>query len=215
MGAEVQDVRRSSTTKRRVGRPPLTKDPKLRILEAAARQFAQKGYESSSLGDLAESLGVSKAAIYHYFSTKQKIYDVIILNALSGLVNAVYQDVAEQSTPYDRLRAFMTAHARYFEAHYNEFVVMLVGFSGMSVLEMKYEAVRLRDKYEDLLRSIIEQGVQDGSFAQSTAVTARRGVLSVLSWMARWYSPTGTKSAEKIALEYFDLLTQGMNPRMP
>ncbi|EWM42258.1 bacterial regulatory s, tetR family protein [Bordetella holmesii 41130] len=60
--------------------------PRERILEAAAALFARSGYEGSSIADLACAIGVSKAAIYHYYPTKQDIYDAIIVEVLSGLL---------------------------------------------------------------------------------------------------------------------------------
>ena len=58
--------------------------PRERILEEAAKLFAHSGYDGSSVADLAAALGVSKAAIYHYFTTKQDIYDAIILAVLEA-----------------------------------------------------------------------------------------------------------------------------------
>ena len=76
---------------RRAGRPPMLAAPRERILEEAAKLFAHSGYDGSSVADLAAALGVSKAAIYHYFTTKQDIYDAIILAVLEGLTRHVGQ----------------------------------------------------------------------------------------------------------------------------
>jgi len=196
-----------------MGRPPLTKNPRHRILVTAAEMFARKGYEASSLGDLASAMGTSKAAIYHYFSTKQDIYDAIILEVLDGLLEAVTNEVSREETSAGKLRSFMVAHARFFETHHHKFVAMLIGFSGMTTVEYKQEAVRLRDKYEHMLRNIIDQGMHSGSFSQADTATTTRCVLSILNWMARWFKPGAGASAEDVALEYFSLLMHGLEPR--
>ena len=85
------------------------------------------------MADLAAALGVSKAAIYHYFTTKQDIYDAIILAVLEGLTRHVGQALDQAASPAERLRAFMLGHARYFERHHAEFVTMLIGYSGMAL----------------------------------------------------------------------------------
>lgn len=200
---------------KRVGRPPLTENPRHLIISTAAEMFAQNGYESSSLGTLASKMGMSKAAIYHYFSTKQDIYDAIILDVLNGLIDAVAVQVAQEDTATRKLRAFMVAHTRYFEAHHNEFVAMLIGFSGMTAVEYKQEAMRLRDKYEHMLREIIDQGMRSEEFAPTDATVTTRCVLSMLNWMVRWFKPGAGASAEHIALEYFHLLMHGLEPRNP
>lgn len=201
--------------KKRLGRPPATENPRERILDAAASLFAARGYETSSLGDLAAAMKVSKAAIYHYFSTKQDIYDAIILRTLEGLEEEVERAVAAEPAPPARLRAFMLAHARYFERHRSGFIVMLVGFSGMTTSEFKDEAMQLRDAYERLLRTIIAAGVADGSFRDVKVDTTTRAVLSLLNWMVRWFKPGAGMSAEQVALDYHDLLVKGMLPDLP
>lgn len=136
----------------RAGRPPTLAAPRERILEEAAKLFAHSGYDGSSVADLAAALGVSKAAIYHYFTTKQDIYDAIILAVLEGLTRHVGQALDQAASPAERLRAFMLGHARYFERHHAEFVTMLIGYSGMALPERE-DAARLRDGYEAPARS--------------------------------------------------------------
>ncbi|WP_028354564.1 MULTISPECIES: TetR/AcrR family transcriptional regulator [Bordetella] len=196
----------------RAGRPPTLEAPRERILEEAARLFARCGYESSSVADLAAAIGVSKAAIYHYYTTKQDIYDAIILDVLSGMTAAVSQAVAQAPSAVERLRSFMLAHARYFEDHHAQFVTMLVGYSGMAITERE-DAARLRDGYERLLRDIIAGGIASGEFRALDVAATGRAVLSMLNWMARWYQPGGPQTAEAIAAGYFDLLSGGLAAR--
>lgn len=194
----------------RAGRPPAVAEPRERILDAAARLFARCGYENSSIADLATAIGVSKAAIYHYYATKQEIYDAIILDVLAGLIAEVSHAVSQETTSSARLRQFMVAHARYFESRHPQFVTMLIGYSGMAMTERE-DASRLRDDYEQLLRAIIAEGVTRGEFRAMDVAAAGRAVLSMLNWMARWYRPGGAQSAEDIADGYFDLLSGGMS----
>ncbi|MFY0478741.1 TetR/AcrR family transcriptional regulator [Achromobacter marplatensis] len=193
----------------RAGRPPTLAAPRERILDEAAKLFAQSGYDGSSVSDLAGAIGVSKAAIYHYYPTKQDIYDAIILGVLSGLTQTVGQDVDRAEGAAARLRAFMVGHARYFEQHHAKFVTMLIGYSGMALPERE-DAARLRDGYEKRLRELITQGVADGTFRALDVAATGRAVLSMLNWMVRWYKPGQGDSAETIAAGYFDLLVGGM-----
>lgn len=199
----------TSSSKKRLGRPPAIDNPKQNILDYASRLFAEKGYETSSLNDLASAMGVSKAAVYHYFQTKQQIYDAIILDTLGGLVATVTESVAQETEAKKKLERFMTSHARYFEAHRHGFVVMLVGFSGMAHSEFRAEAMALRDAHERLLRLIIEEGVASGAFRPVNVVMTGRAVLSLLNWMVRWFKPGGA-TAEELVIDYYNLLLGGM-----
>jgi AcrR family transcriptional regulator len=61
----------SETATRSVGRPPKMEAPRERILAEATRLFSRAGYEATSLQEVAAAVGITKAAVYHYFPTKQ------------------------------------------------------------------------------------------------------------------------------------------------
>ncbi|MGE4373443.1 MAG: TetR/AcrR family transcriptional regulator [Xanthobacter sp.] len=200
-----------STREKRPGRPPSREDPRAQIVQQAARLFAHKGYETSSLSELAAAMGYSKGAIYNYFSSKQDIYDAIIIFSLKGLYETAAAAVRLEDPPVERLRQYMVAHARFLADNYDCFATMLVGFSGMHS-QLKGDALLLRDAHEGLLRQIIADGVEDGSFRAVDKAATGRAVLSLLSWMVRWFRPGGGKSAEEVAAEYHDLLVRGLLP---
>lgn len=194
---------------RRLGRPPLQDDPRAQILQHAARLFAAQGYAESSLSQVAAAMNYSKGAIYNYFASKQEIYDAIILATLIGLREAGLCAEDPALEPPERLKRFMLAHASYLAANADAFLTMLVGFSGMSP-EPRAQALTLRDAHEGLLRAIIAAGVEDGSFRGVDPAIVGRAVLSMLSWMARWFRPDGGKSARDVALDYYDLIVRGL-----
>lgn len=193
-----------------MGRPPLLRDPRAEILLQAAKLFAENGYAASSLNELAAAMNYSKGAIYNYFASKQEIYDAIIILTLTGLYEASASAVKPEDAPCQRLREFMIAHACFLAENYDSFVTMLVGFSGMANVDLKDDAVELRDAHEGLLRAIIAEGIADGSFRSADPATVGRAVLSLLSWMVRWFKPGGVKTAEDVAGEYCDLLLRGL-----
>lgn len=196
----------------RPGRPPLMDDPRAEILRRAAELFARKGYADSSLNELAAAMSYSKGAIYNYFSSKQEIYDAIIIFTLTGLYETGAAAVRMSDPPAERLRRFMVAHARFLADNYDCFVATLVGFSGMANAGLKDDALKLRDAHEGLLREILAAGIADGSFRGIDAAMAGRAVLSLLSWMVRWFKPGGPKTAQAVAEDYFDLVMRGLLP---
>ena len=197
--------------KPRLGRPPSVPNPREMILDHAARLFAEQGFEATSLMDLSVAAGLSKPAIYNYYASKQAVYDAVILRTLERLVESGQAAVGPAADAPARLRAFMQGHARAFEADYHGFVATLVGFSGMSQ-QLRQEALSLRDRHEGLLRQIIAEGAASGAFLATDVETVARAVLSMLSWMARWFKPGAGKSAAAVADDYCDLLLRGLEP---
>ena len=197
---------------RRRGRPPLVENQRERILERAAVLFGTHGFQGVGIAALAGDLGMSKAALFHYFPSKQDIYDSIVLDVLSGLSVSVREAVSDADVPRTRLLDFMRAHARFFEENYWKFVVMLVGFGGITPPRVD-EVVQIRDEYEARLRRILSDGVADGSFKDVDVATTGRAALSMLNWMARWYKPDGTQRAAEIAEQYGELLLAGLDAK--
>lgn len=200
----------TETKPKRQGRPPTIANARERILDAAARLFARDGYDRTSLGELATSVGVTKAAIYHYFPNKQEIYEAIIVRTLEGLRRHVSQATLGACGPDEALSRFMTAHADFFEEHYDGFLTMLVGYGGMENVVMIAEAQKLRDAHEQALRQIIADGVAKGAFRQVDIDVASRAVLSMLNWMVRWFRPGKGRRAASFAQDYCDLMLGGL-----
>lgn len=196
--------------KRKQGRPPLIADAKNRILDEAAILFARNGYDNGSISEVAQRVGVTKAAIFHYYPSKQELYDALIVRTLSGLIESVGRDLKGTESPEAELRTFMLSHARYFEANYWSFVCMLIGFGGMEDPSLRSDAFRLRNEYEGMLRSIISRGIGAGVFADEDVSATGRAVLSMLNWMARWYNVDGSRSAADFALDYYNLIYKGL-----
>ncbi|AEG33034.1 regulatory protein TetR [Thermus thermophilus SG0.5JP17-16] len=179
-----------------------------RILQEAAKLFTEKGYEATSVQDLAQALGLSKAALYHHFGSKEEILYEISLLALKGLV-AAGEKALEVADPKAALLRFMEAHARYFEENRPFFVAMLQGIQSLSP-EHRAETVRLRDRHEANLRAILKRGMAAGVFREVDVALAGRAVLSMLNWMIRWFRPGGPLRAEEVARFYFDLILKGL-----
>lgn len=179
-----------------------------RILEEAARLFTEKGYEAASMQELAEALGLSKAALYHHFRSKEDLLREISLRALEGLLEAT-REATTHPDPEEALRLFMEAHARYFEERRSFFVAMLQGLESLSS-EKRAVIVTLRDRYEASLRSLLERGMEARRFRPLDAALAGRGILGMLNWMIRWFRPGGPMRAEEVARFYYHLLLRGL-----
>lgn len=195
---------------KRQGRPPTIANARDRILDDAAHLFARAGYDGTSLGEVAEAVGVTKAAIYHYFPNKKEIYEAIIVRTLEGLRRHVSQATADASVPDEALARFMIAHADFFEENYDGFLTMLVGYGGMQNVVMIAEAQRLRDAHEEDLRRIIADGVARATFRPVDVAVTSRAILSMLNWMARWFKPGTGRRAADFAKDYCDLMLGGL-----
>lgn len=201
-----------SVRKPSVGRPATIAAPRETILDHAARLFAEKGYEQTSLNDVAKSVGLSKAAVYHYFPTKQVIYDEIVVSLLGGLCDVVGAAVEAQRDPARKLATFMRAHAAYFEQNYLGFVTVLHGVSGIGTEVKSERQIAVRDRYEQLLKAVLVEAKEEGHLAIPDIALCGKAVLSMLNWLSRWYRPGGPKTAVEIVDTYYAMLFAGLKP---
>ncbi|MCL6456997.1 MAG: TetR/AcrR family transcriptional regulator, partial [Gorillibacterium sp.] len=139
---------------------------RIAILEAALQCFAEKGYRSATIDDIARRLGVSKGSVYLYFSTKEDIYTRIMQERMERTVGGIRSHYVDMTSAADKLRlVFQT-----FRTQNLEELRLLLAF----YLEFWLESSRrpeLREVMEvqnelglALLRDIVAEGVNSGEF---------------------------------------------------
>jgi AcrR family transcriptional regulator len=80
------------------------------ILEAAARIFGEKGYHATSMHDIAESVHLQKASLYHHFNSKQEILIALIDHALDLINSRLEAVLALSCSPDEKLRQAMVSY---------------------------------------------------------------------------------------------------------
>lgn len=192
------------------GRPPSLEDPQRTICDAAATLFAEKGYDGASLQDVAQAVGVTKAGLYHYFQSKQALYEAIVLATLNDLRRTAEAAIAAAPGHHDKLVAFMSSHGGFVDHRRDRYRASFFGRSGGDMAGYTAEQLAARKSYVRLLETLLEDGVRDGAFRVEDVPTFARGVLGMLNWMARWYRPDGPRSAAWIAESYARTILSGI-----
>ena len=185
-------------------------DRMLQILTESARLFANNGYDGTSMRDIAEACGISKSLLYHHFTDKDEIYARIALGSTQRLYEFVQDRLPENGSPIDRVRAFMTATGDYFQRHRSNWIAYTAAFWSDPELRRHKERMMWRDRYEGLIRQLIQDAIDAGDFRPVDVPLTGRLVLSSLNWMHRWYRPEKGMTPAQIADSYFDLIFNGL-----
>ncbi len=202
----------SRAPERRLGRPPLAVNQEDAIVSAASELFARKGYEAATLNDVCDSLGLSKAAIYHYFASKSALYDRVILKTLKRMADRLDEAVANEITPAAKLKALVIAQCAFLETDAFGMVVVFEATKMMNK-DLGREGFAFMDGYEALIGSLIEGGIKDGSFADVDVDVTRKLIIGMLSWMAKWFDPKGDVKARDIADRFLQILMHGIGSK--
>ncbi|RWY43613.1 TetR/AcrR family transcriptional regulator [Falsigemmobacter intermedius] len=183
------------------------------ILETAAELFASKGYEATSMRDIAQGAGVSKSLLYHHFTDKYQIFTRITSQSGLGLNEAVARAIPKEASASEQLEIFMRTTADFFEENRLSWISASQEFWTSNEAQMSLQMKLRRDSFETMLRRILEEGVKRGEFQISDVRLAGRMILSSLNWMYRWYNPAGSRAARDIAGEYYRMIAFGITPR--
>lgn len=181
------------------------------VLRAAVRMFNARGFNATSLEDVAASLGVSKPTIYHYLGNKDQVLMECVTRGLEQLRAAADAAAGGQGNGLDRLRSFLR---RYAEINMDDFgrCVIRTGDETLSP-ESARQFRALKSKIDKAMRALIREGVKDGSIAKGDVKLIAFTLAGALNWPARWHQPEGKESAERLAAKMVDILTAGLAPR--
>ena len=128
-----------------------------RLLNEAARLFRDKGYERTTVRDLAAAVGIQSGSLFHHFRTKEEILKAVMVETIR-LNTALMQAAADQAdSAREKLRALIRAELESINGQTGEAIAVLV-YEWRSLSESSQaEVLELRDIYEDLWLSTLQQ----------------------------------------------------------
>jgi acyl-CoA synthetase (AMP-forming)/AMP-acid ligase II/AcrR family transcriptional regulator len=174
---------------------PQRSDKKDAVLLAGARLFTRKGFQGTSLDDIAQSLGVTKPTLYYYIVNKEEILIECVERGLTAFHQGLAALVESGLGGRDLLRAAMALYAEVVTSDFG-MCASRVGEDPLS--EDKRRALRQRKGEVDVdFRLLIEQGMQRGWIVAGDAAVAAFTVVGALSGIGRWYRPE-THSPESL-----------------
>lgn len=179
------------------------------ILDAAAGIIGEKGFEATSMQDIANAVNLQKASLYHHFSSKQEILLALLDHALYLLTNQMEEVRAAHLPPEEKLRQAMIAYLKIITAQQDLASVLLLEYRSLEP-DLRKQHVLRRDRFEHLWRDLIVEGKNAGVFRCDDPSLAGRAILGVLNWMVTWYRPDGPSSAEQIANQFTNLFLNGL-----
>lgn len=159
-----------------------------RLLKEAARLFREKGYERTTVRDLAAAVGIQSGSLFHHFRTKEEILKAVMVETIR-LNTALMQSAMEAAdTPRDKLRALVRAELESINGQTGEAMAVLV-FEWRSLsADSQAEVLELRDIYEALWLDVLGLLREQGALLAEPFVV-RRMLTGALSWTVTWYRP--------------------------
>ena len=195
-----------TTTKR--GRPGYDQQSVLRI---AVDVFNRHGYDATSMGILAENLGISKSAIYHHVPSKGDLLKLALDHALGGL-EAILDQPEATPAPADARLEFVLRQTIAVLVDRLPFVTLLLRLRGNT--EIERDALERRRTFDHKVAALISAARDEGSLRQDIDPrTVTRLLFGTINSIVEWYKPGGSLSPEKLADDVITMAFDGLHIR--
>ncbi|GAA2438357.1 TetR/AcrR family transcriptional regulator [Streptomyces macrosporus] len=183
----------------------VTPDAARRLLLAAVEAFAERGFHATTTRDIASRAGMSPAALYIHYRTKEELLYQISRVGHERSVRILTEANDSATNPADRLAAAVHAFVRWHAERHT--TARVVQYELNALAEEHYtEIVALRRRSEEILRGILEDGVAVGEFTVADIRGTALAVLSLCIDVARWFRSGGSRTPEEIGTLYADLV---------
>jgi AcrR family transcriptional regulator len=187
----------------------VTPDAARRMLIAAVHAFAGKGYHATTTRDIASLAGMSPAAVYiHYRSKEELLFNISLVGHQTSLT---LLSSIQGSDAVERLKNAVAAFAGWHAEYHTTARVVQYELGALSP-EHHAEVAELRRQIEQQMRAYISDGVADGVFDVPDLKGATLAVLSLCIDVARWYQPSGKRTPDEIGALYADLVLRMVRP---
>jgi len=174
--------------------------PKGRLLSAAAHLFKQKGFERTTVRDLAKEVGIQSGSIFHHFKSKEEILKSVMVEAILYTTARMKQALQRAQTPEERVLALITCELQSINGETGEAMNVLVYEWRSLSPDNQTEILALRDIYEGLWLSALQEA-QDKGLLKADLTVLRRFLNGALSWTSVWFDPKGTMDVDELAKE--------------
>ena len=181
------------------------------VLRAAVRMFNSQGFHTTSLDDVAASLGVSKPTIYHYLGNKDQVLLECVTRGVEQLREAAEAARAQPGNGFDRLSDFLRRYAVIIMDDFGRCVIRTADEQLTDESSVRFRA--LKREIDKALQGFIAEGIADGSIAPTDVTLASFTLAGALNWPARWHKADGRLSPEEVATHMVDILMRGLAPR--
>ncbi len=181
-----------------------------RIIDTATELFHENGYRSTTLEDVAKEIGITKAALYHYVSSKENLLSIIYIKALESIFKNTNK-IAEMNLPPDeKIRLIISNHVKNISI--KSLSILSVFFAEENQLSpADFKGIKAeKKKYNQILEKIIGEGIDQGVFRDTDPKLQTYGILGMCNWIYKWYNPKYTPyTPDQIADHIINLLERG------
>jgi AcrR family transcriptional regulator len=171
-----------------------------RTISDAANFFYEKGYDNTTLDQVAESLGVAKPFIYANFGSKSKLLAEICERGVRAALDEVEDALSQNLAPTQTLQLFARRYVAAILANQKNIAIYTREEKNLEPVEAERIGT-IRRTFSRKLAELLRKGAETGEFRISDPTVAALAIIGAVSWSTFWYRPTGRLGVSDIATE--------------
>lgn len=176
-----------------------------KLLQTAAHLFRSKGYERTTVRDLASAVGIQSGSIFHHFKSKDEILRSVMEETIRYNTALMQASLAEAGSLRERVLALIRCELQSIMGGTGEAMAVLVYEWRSLSADSQQFILELRDRYEQLWLEVLEEARAAGYFKADPFIL-RRFLTGALSWTTTWFHPEGPMSLEQLAEQALSLV---------
>lgn len=180
------------------------------VIETAALMFHEKGYEATTIQDIADAVGLLKGSLYYYFASKEDLLFEVLQEVHQAALEAVFEAIEPEHDPLQVIRAFVETLAQFNADNKVKMGILLHDFRALSE-ERQSVIVHERDRYDSILRQSISDGQQQAVICPDVdPKLATFAIMGMINMVSQWYVPTGGVSSPYIGSFFASLVVRAL-----
>jgi AcrR family transcriptional regulator len=173
--------------------------------------FNERGYDGTSMEDLARAAGITKSSIYHHVKGKEALLEMALDTALGALFDALDETASTEGPARDRLEDLLRRSVEVLDAELPN-VTLLLRVRGNTPTELA--ALERRREFDRRVTELVTQAVAEGDLRDDLdPALVTRLLFGTVNSLVEWYRPDHGASAQEVADGLVALLFEGLDRR--
>ena len=174
-----------------------------------ARLFARKGYQSTSLREIARELDMDKSSLYHYFSGKEEMLFKLMNNAMDDAMSSLEEIYAADLSPEEKLNRILSYYTKYFAGDQDRETLLV---NEMNSLGKDYRSILIKKqkRYVELFKSVLYDLAKNRKMKEIHPTVATFAFFGMVHYTIKWYRKDGPINLDELADLFVQIFTRGI-----
>lgn len=170
------------------------------LIRVSARLFREKGFDGTTVRDIADAVGMRSGSPFYHFKTKQDILAAVMEEGLVAGLNDSERIIASDLAPRDKFRALVRSHLETVLAEGHDFIpVLLYEWRALSP-ELQARIIDLKDKYDARWQQVLAE-LREAGLIRSDSKVVRLLMFGAVNYTAQWFKPGKGLTIDQLADE--------------